>query len=153
MNIREYKTKDNEEIYNIFYEAVHSIAETEYSINKLNSWAKKNIDLNKWCEKFKNCYTLVAEENNKIIGFSNISEDGYLNNIYIAKNFQNKRIATQFLNLFINYLKTKNKSYIMTYSSVNARYFFEKSGFAVLENNILIKDNEELENFLMKKEF
>lgn len=152
MNIREYNKTDNNEIFNLFYNTVHSINTKDYLEEQVNVWAKKDIDIDCWCEKFINSYTIIAEEDNKIVGFSNIDNDGYLDMLYIHKDYQHKNIASELLNIIEKYSKNNNICQIITYSSKTAKDFFLKKYFDLVENNIVIRDNVELENYLMKKE-
>ena len=152
MNIRKYTKDDNHEIYNLFYDSVHSIKRKIYTKKQLDEWAKKLTDIENWCKKFTDSYTLVAEENGKIIGFSNITKDGYIETLYVHTNHQHKKVATNLLSDIEKYSIDNNLSQILTYSSKNAKAFFEKSGYSVSEENILIRGKEELKNYLMKKE-
>ena len=152
MNIRKYNENDNHEIYKLFYDTVHSVNRKDYTLEQVNVWAKENINIEKWCEKFKNSYTLIAEENENIIGFSNINPDGYFDMLYVHKNFQDKQVAKTLLKNIEKYSIENNINSIITYSSITAKSFFEKMGFKTLENNIVIRDNVELSNYLMTKE-
>lgn len=151
MIIREYIKSDNSEIFKLFYNSVHSINRNNYSNDQLHVWAKKNTNPDEWCKKFENSYSLVAIENEKIIGFANVDNDGYLESIYIDKNFQNKKVATTLMNEIQKFITKNNKNELSTYSSVNAKSFFEKLGFKVESINILIRDKLELKNYYMKK--
>lgn len=152
MNIRKYNENDNNEIYKLFYDTVHSVNIKDYNLEQVNVWAKENINIQKWCEKFKNSYTLIAEENENIVGFSNIDPDGYFDMLYVHKNFQDKEVAKTLLNNIEKYSIENNINSIITYSSITAKSFFEKMGFKTLEKNIVIRENIELPNYLMAKE-
>ncbi len=152
MNIRKYNENDNNEIYKLFYDTVHSVNIKDYNLEQVNVWAKENINIQKWCEKFKNSYTLIAEENENIVGFSNIDPDGYFDMLYVHKNFQDKEVAKTLLNNIEKYSIENNINSIIVYSSITAKSFFEKMGFKTLEKNIVIRENIELPNYLMAKE-
>lgn len=152
MNIRKYNENDNNEIYKLFYDTVHSVNIKDYNLEQVNVWAKENINIQKWCEKFKNSYTLIAEENEDIVGFSNIDPDGYFDMLYVHKNFQDKEVAKTLLNNIEKYSIENNINSIIVYSSITAKSFFEKMGFKTLEKNIVIRENIELPNYLMAKE-
>lgn len=152
MNIRNYKKEDNNEIYNLFYNTVHSVNLKDYNEDQINVWAKENVNLDNWCEKFTNSYTVIAEEDGCIIGFSNIDDTGYIDMLYVHKDCQHKGVASALLKEVENYSVTKKIHQLLTYSSKTARDFFSAKGYEVSENNIVIRDNIELENYLMKKE-
>lgn len=126
MNIRKYNENDNNEIYKLFYDTVHSVNIKDYNLEQVNVWAKENINIQKWCEKFKNSYTLIAEENENIVGFSNIDPDGYFDMLYVHKNFQDKEVAKTLLNNIEKYSIENNINSIIVYSSITAKSFLKK---------------------------
>lgn len=152
MNIRKYNKTDNNEIFDLFYNTVHNINTKDYSEEQVNVWAKKNTDIDSWCEKFEDTYAIIAEEDNKIVGFSNIDKDGYLDMLYIHKDYQQKHIASSLLNTIEKYSLDNNIKNIRTYASITAKGFFLKNNFNLLNSNIVVRDHILLENYLMEKE-
>ncbi|EAI7262619.1 GNAT family N-acetyltransferase [Campylobacter lari] len=49
-------------------------------------------------------------------------------------------------------LKNYPYSEIYTFASLSAKNFFLRAGFKIIKENIAIRDQQELKNFLMKKE-
>lgn len=94
MEIRKYKSSDCQEITELFYNTVHSINKKDYTQEQLDVWATKNIDIEKWDTSFLKNYAVVAESNGIIVGFGDIIEDGYLDRLYVHKDFQRMEIAT-----------------------------------------------------------
>ena len=47
----------------------------------------------KWNQSFLEHYTVIAEEENGIIGFGDISDTGYLDRLYVHKAYQHQGIA------------------------------------------------------------
>ena len=58
------------------------------------TWAPADRDISAWSKSFLNRLALVAEEEGKIIGFGDIDGTGYLDRLYVHKDFQRKGIAT-----------------------------------------------------------
>ncbi|GAA0125631.1 GNAT family N-acetyltransferase [Clostridium sp. CTA-19] len=135
MEIREYKSNDCEQITNLFYNTVHLINAKDYTQEQLNVWATGNIDIVQWNKSFLNNYTLVAEENNIIIGFGDINKEGYLDRLYVHKDYQNLGIATA---LCDRLEKRYSVRHIITHSSITAKQFVERNGV-------------QLSNYIMKK--
>ena len=94
MEIREYKTSDCNEIADLFYNTVHYINSKDYTEEQLNVWATGNVDIDEWNKSFLNNYTVVMEENGMIVGFGDINDRGYLDRLYVHKDYQNIGIAT-----------------------------------------------------------
>jgi N-acetylglutamate synthase and related acetyltransferases len=149
--IRDYKKSDNESIYDLFYNTVHYINARDYNKFQLDVWAKKNIDIDKWCKKFIKSYTLVADEDRKIIGFANIYKNGYFDCLYVHKDYQNIGIGKHLVNKIENYASKMSTSEIITYSSITAKSFFISLGYNILSENIVCKNSQKLLNYKMRK--
>ena len=101
-----------------------------------------------WNKSFLKNYTIVAVENSIIVGFGDISEVGYLDRLYVHKDYQHMRIATQISDLLENYKLWKK---ITVYASITAKPFFEKRGYTVIKEQKAERAGIELTNFVMEK--
>lgn len=150
MFIREYQPSDCAEIIELFYNTVHTINSKDYTKEQLDVWATKNIDLKAWNKSFLKNYTIVAIEDNIIVGFGDISENGYLDRLYIHKDYQHQGIATQ----ICNSLETHNCwKKITVHASITAKYFFENRGYHILKEQKVERLGIVLTNFIMEKHF
>ena len=123
IKIRKYKSSDCQEIAELFYNTVHSINKKDYTQEQLDVWATKNIDIEKWDTSFLKNYTVVAESNGIIVGFGDIAEDGYLDRLYVHKDFQRIGIATMICDKLEKKVKGKP---LYTHASITAKPFFIK---------------------------
>lgn len=147
MLIREYNENDCLEITQLFYNTVHIINAKDYTKPQLDVWADGNADCNLWNDKFLIDYTLVAVENGKIVGFGNMDKIGYLDKLYVHHNYQRQKIATRIVLGLQNLCKLNT---FTTYSSITAVKFFESLGYSIVEKNTVVRNNIELENYLME---
>lgn len=137
IKIRKYKSSDCQEITELFYNTVHSINKKDYTQEQLDVWATKNIDIEKWDTSFLKNYTVVAES------------DGYLDRLYVHKDFQRMGIATMICDELEN--KVKGKA-IYTHASITAKIFFIKRGYKVIKQQLVEREGILLENYVMEKE-
>lgn len=91
MILREYRSADCKEIIDLFYQTVHKINIQDYTKEQVDAWANKNIDLKIWQQSLAKNYCLVAIENDLIVGFGDIDQTGYLDRLYVHKDFQKTR--------------------------------------------------------------
>ncbi|MFQ6791504.1 MAG: GNAT family N-acetyltransferase [Thomasclavelia sp.] len=148
MNIYKYKIEDLDEIIKLFYQTVHQINIKDYTKEQVDAWAPSTIDYKKWHQSLSNNYCIVVKENNQIIGFGDISNDGYLDHLFVHKDFQNQKVAT----LICNQLeKIANKKIITTHASITAKPFFLKRGYQVIKEQTVTRNNISLTNFVMQK--
>ena len=110
----------------LFYNTVHTINAKDYSEEQLDVWATGTVDLEKWNQSFLEHYTLVALDDKQIIGFGDIDQTGYLDRLYVHKDYQRKGVATERLER-----ATPHK--ITTYASITAKPFFEKRGYRMIK--------------------
>ena len=67
----------------LYQDTILAISSGFYSLEEREAWAKS--DLIAYDERFKDSYTLVAFEDQKIVGFGNIHSSGYLDMLYVCE--------------------------------------------------------------------
>lgn len=147
MLIREYRMSDCKEITELFYNTVHTVNARDYTKEQLDVWATGNEDLEKWNSSLKEHYSIVAVENDVIVGFGDIDKTGYLDRLYVHSDHQGKGIATAICDQLEQYAKGD----ITTHASITAKPFFEKRGYKVLKKQQVERQSVFLTNFRMKK--
>lgn len=148
MKLRPYTEKDMYETAELFYNTVHYINKIHYSKEQLDAWASDNIDINKWNLSLIANYTICAvNKKNIITGFGDIDKNGYLNRLYVHKDYQNQKIAT----LICNELEKINVDIITTFASITAKPFFEKRNYNIIRENIVERNSIKMKNYFMQK--
>ena len=140
MIIRKYKPSDCAAMAKMFYDTVHTINSRDYTKEQLNVWAKESVDLEEWDISFLNHNILIAEINGEIVGFADMDNSGYLDRLYVHKNFQRRGIATALVDESERCEKETGILNFETYASITAMQFFEKRGYAVESENRIIRD-------------
>lgn len=148
MKIRKYEQANCKEVAELFYNTVHTVNAKDYTKDQLNAWADENIDLKKWNEKLQKNFCLVALFNEVIVGFGDIDETGYLDHLFVHKDYQKKGIASA----ICDRLEKEAKGNVITHSSITAKPFFEKRAYKVLEEQEVERKGIFLKNFVMEKE-
>lgn len=147
MIIREYRPLDCEILAELFYNTVHTVNVKDYTKEQLDVWATGTIDLEKWNQSFMEHYTLVAVDDEVIIGFGDIDKTGYLDHLFVHADYQGKGIATA----ICNQLEQAVYGSILTHSSITAKSFFEKRGYKVIKEQCVERQGIFLTNFIMEK--
>lgn len=208
MYLRKYHPSDCAALAALFYETVHTVNAKDYSPEQLDAWADGQVDLNAWNESFlaHNTYVAVQECDGAddidncasdsvgpaprktdgslsptlIIGFGDMDDTGYLDRLYVYKNYQGKGVATAICNRleedfrlsresFLqnsaaqknvipdNYVQKENASEkikndtFTTHASITARPFFEKRGYAVVKAQQVVRKGIFIRNYIMRK--
>lgn len=148
MEIREYKSTDCKALAQLFYDTVHTVNARDYSEEQLEAWAPGERNLAAWNESFSGHYALVAVEENEIAGFGDIDKTGYLDRLYVHKDYQGKGIAAAICDSLEGAFKGQT---VTTHASVTARPFFEKRGYRVVREQQVERRGVVLTNYVMKK--
>jgi putative acetyltransferase len=148
VDIRQYQQSDCKELAELFYNTVHTVNAKDYTTEQLNVWATGQVDLEKWNLSLQEHYSIVAVENNVIVGFGDIDKTGYLDRLFVHADHQGKGIATAICNKLEQFVKEN----ITTYASITARPFFEKRGYKVVKEQQVERQGIFLTNYVMVKE-
>lgn len=147
MMIREYQTADCKELADLFYNTVHTVNAKDYTKEQLDVWATGKVDSKKWNQLFQEHFSIVAVENDMIVGFGDIDKTGYLDHLFIHSDYQGKGIATA----ICNQLEPAVQGNIVTHASITARPFFENRGYKVIKEQQVVRQGISLTNFIMEK--
>ena len=148
MEIRKYKPSDCNEIADLFYNTVHCINAKDYTEEQLNVWATGNIDIDEWNKSFLKNYTVIVREKGIIIGFGDIDDEGYLNRLYVHKDYQGIGVATAICDRLE---KKYEVEHIKTHASISAKIFFEKRGYRVIKKQFIERGDVKLINYIMER--
>lgn len=149
MNIRKYEVKDCCETANLFYETVHAVNAKDYDEAQLDVWAKGDANLTEWNQSFSDHYSVVTENNGAIVGFGDIDRTGYLDRLYVHKDYQGQGIATMICNELERNVSTGK---IFTHASITAKPFFIQRGYCVVKEQQVIREGIMLTNYVMEKQ-
>lgn len=151
MIIRKYRPSDCASMAKLFYDTVHAVNAKDYTEEQLNAWATGNVDLEAWNKSFLAHNTLIAEINGEIVGFADMDNTGYLDKLYVHKDFQRRGIATALVKELERSAQKEGIFNFVTYASITARPFFEKQGYTVEAENKVIRNGITLVNYKMVK--
>ena len=148
MLLREYVTSDCKQLAELFYQTVHTVNAKDYTKEQLDVWATGNVDLKEWDKSFLEHYTIVAIEDEIIVGFGDIDKSGYLDRLYVHKDYQGNGIASALCER-LEQSVIENK--IVTHASITAKPFFEQRGYCVVKKQEVMRCGIALTNYVMEK--
>ena len=93
--------------------------------------------------------TIVAVKDNRIVGFGDIDTTGYLDRLYVHKDYQNQGIATAICK---ELEKVVDVDKITVYASVTAKPFFMSRGYEIRKEQQVIRGGISLTNYVMEKD-
>lgn len=158
IKIRRAVPEDIDDIKKLYYETVTTINAKDYDENQIRAWIKPFLetdtttkDKRKFADKIVEQYFIVAIIDNVISGFASLEDNGYLDFMYVHKDYQRHGTAKALLTELENYAHKKGIAELNSTVSITARGFFEKHGFlkiredvvevrgAIFHDNIMVK--------------
>lgn len=152
--IRKYHESDIDQIINLFYETVHSINKRDYTQEQLNAWAKRGEEKQKreiWIESLRKNICYIAEIGTQIVGFSDMNLQGYLDRLFVHKDYQGQGIASALVSTLESEAKKLHLLEMQTDASITAKPFFEGKGYIVIKSQIVERNGTQLMNYKMSK--
>ena len=149
MQLREYRPSDCEQLAELFYQTVHSVNVNDYTKEQLNAWATGKVDLGEWNSSFLQHKTIVAIKNGQIVGFGDMDSTGYLDRLYVHKDYQRKGVASAICDVLESSARRKT---FTVHASITARPFFQRRGYRVVKEQEVIRRGITLMNYVMEKQ-
>ncbi len=148
MFIRPYRSADCPALAGLFYETVHTACARDYTPEQLDAWAPGQVDLAAWDASFLAHRTLAAVEGETIVGFADMDGSGYLDRLYVHRDFQRRGVATTLCDTLEAATAAET---FTTHASRTARPFFECRGWRVIRERTVFRRGVALNNFVMEK--
>lgn len=148
MKLRPYHPDDCPALAALFYDTVHTVNCRDYTADQCDAWADGMVDVAAWNRSFLEHTTYVAEQDGQIVGFGDISRDGYLDRLYVHARFQRQGVATALCDALEGAVKGRP---IETHASITARPFFAARSYRTITEQQVVRHGVKLTNFVMRK--
>lgn len=147
IQIRLAEPSDGPQIGQLIYDTVRAVNRKDYSQDQVKAWAPDPVIFS----TYDPSYAFVAESNRKILGFANLTSTGYLNRLYVHKDFQGQGIASHLVQAIEAKARELGLHEITTESSITAKPFFLAQGFVVQQEQVKVLRGVSFTNFKMFK--
>ena len=147
--LRSYRSGDCPVLAQLFYDTVHSVNIADYSPAQCDAWADGAVDLAAWDASFLAHHSLVAEAAGQIVGFGDMDATGYLDRLYVHRDFQRRGVATALCDALEAACPA---ACFVTHASITARPFFEARGYRLCRAQQVERHGVLLPNFVLTKE-
>ncbi len=146
MKIRPYTQTDKKEVIKLIQQTIYFINKQDYSPLQIKAWAE--IDWYNWDNSLINHLAIVGVKDKKIVGFSDMTESGFLDRLFTHQDNQREGVATALLKCLEKHINSDQYS---TYASITAKRFFEEMGYRVVKENQTKLRGETFLNYYMIK--
>ena len=147
--IRPYQSSDLPTLVELFKEAVAAINIKHYTAEQVATWTTVNLE--RWQTSLEKNITLVAEIDEIIVGFGDMSHEGYLDRLYVHKDYQARFVALKLFKALEQKAKELGLEKIITDCSITAKVPAERMGFVVIKEQTVEKLGMKFINYRMEK--
>ncbi|HKX06870.1 MAG TPA: GNAT family N-acetyltransferase [Stellaceae bacterium] len=151
MQVRPYAAADLDDLIALFRGSVRQVARRDYSLEQVLAWAPDEIDRDVWALRLAASSTWVGADGDRAVGFASLEPDGHLDMLYVHAELQGRGIATKLLARVEASARARGLARPFTEASITARPFLERRGFAVIQEQIVVRRGQELANFRMDR--
>ncbi len=151
IEIRTAVFDDIPNIVEMYRQTVFTVNAKDYTPAQIRVWADGAVNFPRWEAAIKDQYFVLAVIQGKLAGFSSIAKDGYLDFMYVSKDYQRCGVATSLLNEIERKAGEQNNPEIYSHVSKTAKGFFLKMGYVHKEDISDLYKGELFINALMIK--
>jgi len=152
IQLRKCEAKDIPLLVELFRSTVWTINAQDYTQEQLEAWAPDSIDwsASSW-QSLLSTNSYVATHADKIVGFANMTNQGYIDFFYVDHRSIRKGVGHALYTALENVASEKGLTKLTTESSITARPFFEKQGFTVIKKREVKRKQIFIERLVMEK--
>lgn len=135
----------------LFRDTIQNINSKDYPADEIDDWSSWWTEHDKWQERIEEQYFIKAMIDDKIVGFSSLAADGYLDFMFTHKDYQRHGVAGTLIKKIERKAKEQGNDKIYSDVSITAKGFFERHGYIVEKQQFKKSRNKELINYRMTK--
>jgi GNAT superfamily N-acetyltransferase len=132
MNLRPYRPEDAAELLALFRDTVRRVNCQDYSPEQIRAWTSDEIDAEAWAKRFEGRFVVVAEKAGRIVGFTELEENGHIDRLYVSADHQRQGIGRVLLGAVAAEAERCGISRLWSEVSITAKPLFEAAGFRVV---------------------
>ncbi|MHA6523314.1 GNAT family N-acetyltransferase [Tessaracoccus sp. G1721] len=135
VSLRPYRDTDAEPTWQVFHAAVRVTAAADYTPEQLAAWSPDEVDLEAWGRRRADAWTMVAVAGERVVGFSDLTDDGVLDMLFVHPDAGGQGVARMLVEAVLDEARRRGLTRVVTHASRTARPAFERFGFVVDREN------------------
>lgn len=151
ITLRPYRPDDAPRLLALFRETIRRINARDYSPEQVNAWASGEIDPIAWAARFEGRFVAVAERVGRIAGFAELELEGHIDRFFVSADHQGVGIGRALMGVIEGEAKRLGLRRLSADVSLTARSFFERNGFVVVMEQVVILRGVAFRNVRMER--
>lgn len=152
MNITPYTRHEADQVARLYHASIHAISSDLYTLDQLEAWAPTPPDLDFWRERLARTQPHLCWINDKLAGFIELEDGGYIDCLYTHPEYQGRGVATTLYQHAENLAIKQACETLTVDASKVAKKFFLHQGFLVHSEHQVERKEQVLVNFHMIKQ-
>ncbi|MBL4646244.1 MAG: GNAT family N-acetyltransferase [Hyphomicrobiales bacterium] len=149
--IRNYQDTDAQETAQLFFNSVRNGTGDFYTKEQRAAWAPQIPELARWHTRLEEQITLIAELDQKLVGFMTLKQSGYIDLAFVNPDHIGNGIGRALYEAVEAKAEELSIERLTTQASLAAKAFFENFGWQVDKEQHLTRQSVTLTNFVMSK--
>lgn len=149
MTLRPYRPGDRDELAQLFYDTVQTVNRRDYTGPQVDAWSAGRDGLTD--AFFRSRHTLVADADGQIAGYGNMDASGYLDHLFVHKDFQGRGCASALCDALEARARAQGLRRVTVHASITAKPFFLGRGYALVREQEVRVRGCALTNFVLQK--
>ncbi|MAD97962.1 MAG: hypothetical protein CMB99_11610 [Flavobacteriaceae bacterium] len=148
---RKVDLNDLDQVLDVFNLAIRNTASKDYTAAQIKAWSASSLETDRWTQKILNQEVYAVVDNEKIIGFSSLEHQNYMDLMYVHPSHTGKGIAKSLCNIIEELARNHGTKVLHTDASETAKPFFERMGFSSIRKNSFELRGVLIHNYHMEK--
>lgn len=138
-----------QELWEVFYSAIHDVCIKDYSIEQVSAWAPKDFESSIWASKMASISPFVAYIDSKVVGYADLQGCGKIDHFFVHGDYQSRGVGSALM----RHILEKAICFERVYSEVShtAKPFYERHGFTSIKKQTFTVRKVQLQNNLMQR--
>lgn len=136
ISVRQYRADDARATLDVFHQAIRRTAARFYDRSQIDAWARGgDVDLTEWNVRREQAWTVVAELEVRVVGFSDLVDEHLLDMLFVHPDAGGRGVARALVSAVLDRAAGRGVSRVVTHASRAARPALESFGFVVVQEN------------------
>jgi putative acetyltransferase len=150
--IRRYVEGEEAALFDVYYTAIHLVASRNYTAEQVQAWAPQDLDVTLWRDKIRSIKPFVAELDRKVVGYADVQSSGYIDHFFVSGLHPRKGIGSLLMRRILSEAEGRGIATLTSDVSRTAQPFFERFGFAIVEQRNPVLRGVVVPNALMQRD-
>ncbi len=151
IHIRPLTAEDGEAAAAIFFDAVHKGTADVYSAAQRRAWAGAAPNPARWRRRFADISGVAAEVDGGMAGFMTLEAEGYIDLAFVRSDLSGRGVGRALYDRIEARARAGGLDRLTVEASKTARPFFERMGWRVDAEQVVVKEGIGLTNYPMSK--